>query len=216
MTLSDLINTDKSKLYLENNKRALICFEEFIKLKTNKNKNNNKLSLHLLNLNGFSNLEKYKKNPILILKSYGKNIIDEKKRKFKSQTLGVDEGLITLPKNDFDINFLDNLKDSDANRLLFSNLDLKNVKDMNNYDVLNKALFKTLTNVSNKNNNNISLSARSLSNKKKRIKITDLERGRELISKSKICTDKNSAESFFMKMKKLKEDFDQQKIKIKI
>ena len=213
ITLSDLINTDQSKLYLENNKRALICFEEFIKLQTNKNKNNNKLSLHLLKLNGFSNLEKYKKNPLLILKSYGKNIVNEKKRKFKSQTLGVDEGLITLPKNDFDINFLDNLKDSDANRLLFSNLDLKNVKDMNNYDTLNKALFKTVTNVSNKNNNNISLSARSLSNKKKTLKITDLERGRELISKSKKCTNKNnksSAESFFMKMKKLKEDFDQQ------
>ena len=209
ITLSDLINTDKSKLYLENNKRALICFEEFIKLQSNKNKNNNKLSLHLLSLNGFSNLEKYKKNPILILKSYGKNIIDEKKRKFKSQTLGVDEGLITLPKNDFDINFLDNLKDSDANRLLFSNLDLKNVKDMNNYDVLNKALFKTLTNVSNKNN--ICLSARSLSNKKRRkLKITDLERGREIISKSKINTKRDSAESFFNKIKKLKEDFDQQ------
>ena len=211
LTLSDLINRDKSKLYIENNKRALICFEEFIKLQTNKNKNNNKLSLHLLNLNGFSNLEKYKKNPILILKSYGKNIIDEKKRKFKSQTLGVDEGLITLPKNDFDINFLDNLKDSDANRLLFSNLDLANVKDMNNYDALNKALFKTLTNVSHKNNHNISFSSRSFSHRKKRIlKITDLERGKELISKNKINTNRNTAESYFMKMKKLKEDFDQQ------
>ena len=212
ITLTDLISTDKSKLYLENNKRALICFEEFIKLQTNKNKNNNnnKLSLYLLNINGFSNLEKYKKNPILILKSYGKNIIDKKKKKFKSQTLGVDEGLITLPKNDFDINLFDNLKNTDSSRLLFSNLDLKNVKDTNNYDLLNKALFKTLTNVPKKNNNNISLSARSFSHKKNRIKITDLERGRELISKSKIGTKRNNAEIFFTKMKKLKEDFDQQ------
>ena len=212
ITLTDLISTDKSKLYLENNKRALICFEEFIKLQTNKNKNNNnnKLSLYLLNINGFSNLEKYKKNPILILKSYGKNIIDKKKKKFKSQTLGVDEGLITLPKNDFDINLFDNLKNTDSSRLLFSNLDLKNVKDTNNYDLLNKALFKTLTNIPKKNNNNISLSARSFSHKKNRIKITDLERGRELISKSKIGTKRNNAEIFFTKMKKLKEDFDQQ------
>ena len=60
-SLSDLINTDKKKIYVENNKRALIYFEEFIKLQTNKNESNNKLSMHLLNINGFSNLEKKKK-----------------------------------------------------------------------------------------------------------------------------------------------------------
>ena len=209
--LSDLINTDKNKLYVENNKRALICFEEFIKLQTNKNDNNNKLSMHLLNLNGFSNLEKYKKNPILILKSYGKNLFDEKKRKFKSQTLGVDEGLITLPKNDFDINFFDNLKDNDANRLLFSNLDLKNVKDVNNYETLNKALFKTFTNIPSKRNNSALLTINSISNKKRtNPKMTDLERGKEIITKTRINIKKNKADSYFIKMKKLKEDFEQQ------
>jgi len=210
--LSDLINKGKNKLYLENNKRALICFEEFIKLQTNKNENNNKLSMHLLNLNGFSNLEKYKKNPILILKTYGKNLFDEKKRKFKSQTLGVDEGLITLPKNDFDINLFDNLKNNDANKLLFSNLDLKNVKDVNNYDTLNKALFKTFTNIPIKRDNNVLLSEKSLSNYKKRknVKITDLERGKELVSKTRINIKKNKADSYFIKMKKLKDEFEQQ------
>ena len=209
--LSDLINKEQNKLYVENNKRALICFEEFIKLQTNKNDNNNKLSMHLLNLNGFSNLEKYKKNPILILKSYGKNLFDEKKRKFKSQTLGVDEGLITLPKNDFDINFLDNLKDNDANRLLFSNLDLKKVKDVNNYETLNKALFKTFTNIPSKRNNSALLTINSISNKKRKIlKMTDLERGKELVTKTRINIKKSKAESQFIKMKKLKEDFEQQ------
>jgi len=209
--LSDLINKEQNKLYVENNKRALICFEEFIKLQTNKNDNNNKLSMHLLNLNGFSNLEKYKKNPILILKSYGKNLFDEKKRKFKSQTLGVDEGLITLPKNDFDINFLDNLKDNDANRLLFPNLDLKKVKDVNNYETLNKALFKTFTNIPSKRNNSALLTINSISNKKRKIlKMTDLERGKELVTKTRINIKKSKAESQFIKMKKLKEDFEQQ------
>ena len=209
--LSDLINTDKNKLYVENNKRALICFGEFIKLQNNKNDANNKLSMHLLNLNGFSNLEKYKKNPILILKSYGKNLFDEKKRKFKSQTLGVDEGLITLPKNDFDINFFDNLKDNDANRLLFSNLDLKNVKDVNNYETLNKALFKTFTNIPSKRNNSALLTINSISNKKRtNPKMTDLERGKEIITKTRINIKKNKADSYFIKMKKLKEDFEQQ------
>ena len=209
--LSDLINADKNKLYVENNKRALICFEEFIKLQTNKNDNNNKLSMHLLNLNGFSNLEKYKKNPILILKSYGKNFVDEKKRKFKSQTLGVDEGLITLPKNDFDMNFFDNLKDNDANKLLFSNLDLKNVKDMNNYETLNKALFKTISYIPSKRNNSAILTINSISNKKRKImKMTDLERGKEIVTKTRINIKKNKADIQFIKMKKLKEDFEQQ------
>ena len=209
--LSDLINADKNKLYVENNKRALICFEEFIKLQTNKNDNNNKLSMHLLNLNGFSNLEKYKKNPILILKSYGKNFVDEKKRKFKSQTLGVDEGLINLPKNDFDMNFFDNLKDNDANKLLFSNLDLKNVKDMNNYETLNKALFKTISYIPSKRNNSAILTINSISNKKRKImKMTDLERGKEIVTKTRINIKKNKADIQFIKMKKLKEDFEQQ------
>ena len=51
------------------------------------------------NLNSHSKIEKFKNNPVLILKSFDKILFDEKKRKFKSQTLGVDEGLIILPKD---------------------------------------------------------------------------------------------------------------------
>ena len=146
------------------------------------------------------------------MKSYGKNLVDEKKRKFKSQTLGVDEGLITLPKNDCDINLIDKLKDNDSNRLLFSNMDLKNVTEVNNYDALNKALFKTFTNIPIKRNNNGLLSAKSLSNNKMRniMKMTDLERGKELVTKTRINIKKNKADRYFIKMKKLKEEFEQQ------
>ena len=40
---------------------------------------NNKFTLEFLNLNTHEKIEKFKKNPILILKSFDKNLFDEKK-----------------------------------------------------------------------------------------------------------------------------------------
>ena len=96
--LSDIINLDDRKIFIKNNKNALKYYKEFVKMQHNKTRNN-KFTLEFLNLNTHEKIEKFKRNPILILKSFDKNLFDEKKRKFKSQTLGVDEGLITLPKN---------------------------------------------------------------------------------------------------------------------
>ena len=96
--LTDIINLDDRKIFIRDNKNALKYFKEFVKMQHNKARNN-KFTLEFLNLNTHEKIEKFKKNPILILKSFDKNLFDEKKRKFKSQTLGVDEGLITLPKN---------------------------------------------------------------------------------------------------------------------
>ena len=96
--LTDIINLDDRKIFIRDNKNALKYFKEFVKMQNNKTRNN-KFTLEFLNLNTHERIEKFKKNPILILKSFDKNLFDEKKRKFKSQTLGVDEGLITLPKN---------------------------------------------------------------------------------------------------------------------
>ena len=96
--LSKLFNLEEKNIFIKNNKNALKYYKEFVKMQQNKTRNS-KLSLDLLNLNSHANIEKFKNNPILILKSYDKILFDEKKRKFKSQTLGVDEGLITLPKN---------------------------------------------------------------------------------------------------------------------
>ena len=96
--LSNLINDENKYIFIKNNKNALRYYKEFVKMQQDKSRNN-KLSLEFLNLNSHSKIEKFKNNPILILKSYDKNLFDEKKRKFKSQILGVDEGLITLPKN---------------------------------------------------------------------------------------------------------------------
>ena len=96
--LTDIINLDDRKIFIKKKKNALKYFKEFVKMQHNKTRNN-KFTLEFLNLNTHEKIEKFKKNPILILKSFDKNLFDEKKRKFKSQTLGVDEGLITLPKN---------------------------------------------------------------------------------------------------------------------
>ena len=100
--LSQLFNFEEKNIFIKNNKNALKYYKEFVKMQQNKTRNS-KLSLDLLNLNTHSKIEKFKNNPVLILKSFDKILFDEKKRRFKSQTLGVDEGLITLPKNYYPI-----------------------------------------------------------------------------------------------------------------
>jgi len=66
-SLSDLINKEDKTIFLKNNKKALACFEEFVRLQNkNKSRNNKKIELHLLNIKASPNMEKYKKNPALI------------------------------------------------------------------------------------------------------------------------------------------------------
>ena len=198
--LSDLINLDEKKIFLKSNKKALIAFEEFIQLQKCKSRNGQtKLSLHLLNINANNNLEKFKKNPILILKSYDKNLFDEKKRIFKNQTLGVDEGLITLPKKDLEINPYDKFFGNETSRLK-NNLNLKSTEEESNNNFGRK----------NPNNNNVLYSAKSLSTKKKLINISGFERGKELVTVNKRYLKRKSEQNYINKMKKMKEDFEQQ------
>ena len=198
--LSDLINLDEKKIFLKSNKKALIAFEEFIQLQKCKSRNGQtKLSLHLLNINANNNLEKFKKNPILILKSYDKNLFDEKKRIFKNQTLGVDEGLITLPKKDLEINPYDKFFGNETSRLK-NNLKLKSTEEESNNNSGRK----------NPNNNNVLYSAKSLSTRKKLINISGFERGKELVTVNKRYLKRKSEQNYINKMKKMKEDFEQQ------
>ena len=198
--LSDLINLDEKKIFLKSNKKALIAFEEFIQLQKCKSRNGQtKLSLHLLNINANNNLEKFKKNPILILKSYDKNLFDEKKRIFKNQTLGVDEGLITLPKKDLEINPYDKFFGNETSRLK-NNLNLKSTEEESNNNFGRK----------NPNNNNVLYSAKSLSTRKKLINISGFERGKELVTVNKRYLKRKSEQNYINKIKKMKEDFEQQ------
>ena len=198
--LSDLINLDEKKIFLKSNKKALIAFEEFIQLQKCKSRDGQtKLSLHLLNINANNNLEKFKKNPILILKSYDKNLFDEKKRIFKNQTLGVDEGLITLPKKDLEINPYDKFFGNETSRLK-NNLNLKSTEEESNNNFGRK----------NPNNNNVLYSAKSLSTRKKLINISGFERGKELVTVNKRYLKRKSEQNYINKMKKMKEDFEQQ------
>ena len=197
--LSESINSNERKIFIKNNKKALICFEDFIKLNNCKSRNS-KLSLRLLNLKTNSNIEKYQKNPILILKSYDKNIFNEKKRKFKSQTLGVDEGLITISKNDYEYEF-NNIGLGLETTRYKNNFSLKNVEKENSH-------IKTPRNT---NSNNLIYSAKSLStNNHKLVKVCESERGQEFVKKKSIYIKRNIEEDFLLKMKKLKENFEQQ------
>ena len=194
LLLSDLINSEERKIFIKNNKKALKCFQDFIKYQNDKSRNNNKLSLRLLNLNTNSNIEKFKKNPILILKSHDKNIFDEKKRKFKSQTLGVDEGLINIPKENYNNYFQGNETSRFKN-----NLNLKNFEKEERPNFTRK-----------KTSDNLIYSAKSLSTNNKLIKISELDRGKELVTKNKKYPKRNTEINYKIKMQKLKEDFEQQ------
>ena len=195
LLLSDLINSEERKVFIKNNKKALKCFQDFIKYQNNKSRNNNKLSLRLINLNTNSNIENFKKNPILILKSHDKNLFDEKKRKFKSKTLGVDEGLISIPKENNNNNYI---KGNETSRFK-NNLDLKNMENEEKSSLTRK-----------KTSDNLIYSAKSLSTNKKLIKINELDRGEELVTKTIKCSKRSTELNYKIKMKKLKEDFEQQ------
>ena len=173
-SLSELINNDDKYIFLKNNKKALACFEEFIRLQNrNKSRNNKKLELHLLNLKANPNIEKFKKNPALILKSYDKNLFDERRRKFKNKTLGVDEGYITLPINHNDMNNIEayNYKGNKTSRFN-SNINL-DIDDESNYPIPKKNI-----------SNDLLFSSKGISTRKRKyIRITDFDRGRELVTK---------------------------------
>ena len=200
-SLSDLINKEDKTIFLKNNKKALACFEEFIRLQNkSKSRNNKKIELHLLNIKVSPNIEKFKKNPALILKSYDKNLFDERKRKFKNKTLGVDEGYITMPLNDNDERNIEayNFKGNKTSRFN-NNLDT-GFDEESNYGLPKK-------NVSN----DLIYSAKGASaRKRKYVRITDYDRGRELITKKRKYLKIKSEQNYNIDIKKLKEDFKKQ------
>ena len=200
-SLSDLINKEDKTIFLKNNKKALACFEEFVRLQNkNKSRNNKKIELHLLNIKANPNMEKYKKNPALILKSYDKNLFDERRRKFKNKTLGVDEGYITMPINDNDENNIEayNYKGNKTSRFN-NNLNI-DFDDESNYNLPKKNI-----------SNDLIFSAKGVSARnRKYVRITDFERGRELVSKKRKYLKIKSEQNYKIDMKKLKEDFNKQ------
>ena len=200
-SLSDLINKEDKTIFLKNNKKALACFEEFVRLQSkNKSRNNKKIELHLINIKTNPKMEKYRKNPVLILKSYDKNLFDEKRRKFKNKTLGVDEGYISLPNNDNDEKNIEayNYKGNKTGKFN-NNLNI-DVDDDSNYRLPKKNI-----------SNDLIFSAKGESARnRKYIRITDYERGRELITKKRKYLKIKSEQNYKIDLKKLKEDFNKQ------
>ena len=145
-------------------------------------------------------MEKYRKNPVLILKSYDKNLFDEKRRKFKNKTLGVDEGYISLPNNDNDEKNIEayNYKGNKTGKFN-NNLNI-DVDDKSNYRFPKKNI-----------SNDIIFSAKGESvRNRKYVRITDYERGRELITKKRKYLKIKSEQNYKINLKKLKEDFNKQ------
>ena len=145
-------------------------------------------------------MEKYRKNPVLILKSYDKNLFDEKRRKFKNKTLGVDEGYISMPNNDNDERNIEayNFKGNKTSRFN-NNLNI-DVDDDSNYRLPKKNI-----------SNDLIFSAKGESARnRKYVRITDYERGRELITKKRKYLKIKSEQNYKIDLKKLKEDFNKQ------
>ena len=197
LLLSDLINSEYKQMFIKNNKKALLCFEDFIRLQKNKSRNK-RLAQKLININSKSNIEKFKKNPLLILKSYDKTLFDvQVVGKYKCQTLGVDEGLITGVKNEKGIELTNSnyLRGNETSRFK-SNLKLINLENDKKGQSRN-------------NYTNLKNSSKSLTNKYI-IKETEMDRGTEFISTNASKNIKmNNEQNVFLKMQNLKEDFEQ-------
>ena len=200
--LSNYINTDNNIKYILKNKSALKEYEIFL----NRFKKKKKITFGSINNNyQYQNkMSIFKDNPRLIISSYKANFtgnFDDKKVKFQNNILGVDEGLIILPKINIEEeqnklvkrekNFIiENIKekndkeDKDKLTNIYSNTELKK-EDINN------KINNNIENQKNSNtdrNNNSEKKMKSVDiyrnkNKNKNIKESYLERGEEVINR---------------------------------
>ena len=101
--LSDYISHDFQ--FLRENKSTLKDYEKFLNMKKIHNTNNNALTIKDQHENVYKYFKnrKFRDNPKLIISSYRtkeKNEIDESQKKYKVNIIGVDEGLIQIPKSE--------------------------------------------------------------------------------------------------------------------
>ena len=183
--LSNYINKDNNIKYILKNKSALKEYEIFL----NRFKKKKKITFGSINKNyQYQNkMSIFKDNPRLIISSYKANFtgnLDDKKVKFQNNILGVDEGLIILPK----INI-----EEEQNKLVESekNFKIENIKKRNDTEDKDK-----LTNIysntelkkednNNKINNNTENHKNNITernnNSEKRMKSLDIYRNRKKI-----------------------------------
>ena len=200
--LSNYIKTDINVKYILKNKSALKEYEIFLnRFKKKKNENENTFGSINKNYEYQNKMSIFKDNPRLIISSYKTNFFDDtnKKKRYQNNILGVDEGLITLPKINIeeeqkkyilnervlktegnDKNNKNNGENKNGNLTnIYSHTEIK-MENKNNNSILNNENNINVNNLDNKKvYNNRMTSIESYKSKKK----SYLDRGEELISR---------------------------------
>ena len=196
-SLSDFLDVESKKVFIRKNKYVLRDYEQFLKVREER-KNGiffssiKKLSYEERKKNETYNMynkSPYKDDPRLIITNYKilKEESMEEKNKIKNKILGVDEGLIKLPKINKDNNYIDyfhGIKTQDKN--------LSDLQNKTNENMSNERLM-TLNN-NNLSNNQHKLILSSLKRKKK-VNPMLLERGQEFFSHFSNLDNSNSLEN---------------------
>ena len=228
--LSNYINTDNKIKYILKNKSALKEYEIFLNRFKKKKK---QITFGSINKNyQYQNkMSIFKDNPRLIISSYKANFTgnsDDKKVKFQNNILGVDEGLIILPKINIELEQeqnklvesekffkIENIKkrndkeDKNKDKLtnIYSNTELKK-EDNSNKINNNKENYKNSNNGRNNSSEKKMKSLDIYKKKNKNIKESYLERGEEVVNK--YSTERNikkSIESYNNKGNKTLDNF---------
>ena len=231
--LSNFINTDKKMKYILKNKSALKEYEIFLNRFKKKKK---QITFGSINKNyQYQNkMSIFKDNPRLIISSYKANFLEDsnKKKRYQNNILGVDEGLITLPKINLeeDQNYLiesekifkmeentkktNNKEDKDILSNIYSNTEIK-IEDKNN--IINNNESNKYNNTEKNNNYEKRMKSSDFYwNKNRNIKESHLDRGEEVISK--FYTNRNKKkeiESYNSKANKTLNNFHSYKYEIR-
>ena len=188
-SLSDFLDINSKNFFIRKNKNILHDYEEYLKVKEER-KNGiffspiKKLSYEERKKNETFNLynkSPFKDNPRLIISNYKvlkeNNITDNNNNKVKkNKILGVDEGLITLPKFDKDTKYVELFHGVNLSERFSDNLNDKLKENLSNDKLMTLNNSKTIP---NNNKHNYILSSLKL---KKRKNPMLLERGEEFLS----------------------------------
>ena len=188
--LSNYIKTEENIKFIIKNKSALKEYEIFLN-RFKKKKNQFTFGSINNNYQYQNKMSIFKDNPRLIISSYKTNFMENTKNrivKHNNNILGVDEGLIVLPK----INLEEEQNNYIINDKIFNtneNVNKNNMDINNSNNNMSNIYVNTEININNRNdnynNNNVNLKNRRINsvNKKKKIITSYLDRGEERISK---------------------------------
>ena len=231
--LSNYINLKENELYICNNKKALICYQELMNNQKNIRKNKTTLSPSenstYYNLHSASSLTERNRlntNPKVLLKTFDKNLLDQYYSTIdpknidynninfgsKIRFIGVDEGLITLPSNFRNYQ----LRNQRLKFNLIKNKThyYKTIESKNSYEESREVNKEKISAFSEEKNQKRKLISSSKNVFRRRIKETELQRGQELITYNKpkniIIKKDEKYKKLSAKLKELQQNFQRQ------